>query len=92
MYHHISIYFVVVDELVVCTDFQVPPTLRFIVFDVYQVPPELIFSDGLVVVVYPLVEDVSVPLVVPVTFEFTGEEEDVHPLVQSLVHIPAHDP
>ena len=78
-----------VDELVVCTVFQVPPTLRFSVFDLYQVPPELIFSDGLVVVVYPLVEDVSVPVddevnvpvVVPVTDELTGEEEDLQPVV-----------
>ena len=44
------------------------------------------------VVVYPLVEDlnvpvddeVNVPVVVPVTDEFTGEEEDLQPVVHPL--------
>ena len=96
----ISPHFIVVDELVVCTVFQVPPTLRFSVFDLYQVPPELIFSDGLVVVVYPLVEDVSVPVddevnlpvVVPVTDELTGEEEDLQPVVLMYIFYMLHLP
>ena len=54
----------------------------------------MIFSEGVyvVVVVYPLVEDVNVPVddevnvpvVVPVTDEFTGEEEDLQPVVHPL--------
>ena len=38
-----------------------------------------------VVVIYPLVEDVNVPVVVPVTFELFGDVSELHPLVHALV-------
>ena len=57
-----KIYIIVVEVPVVCAVLQVPPTLIITSFDCFHVPPIFTFVDGVVVVVYPLLEEVKVPV------------------------------